>query len=360
VGWWIQVGASIVALVLVMMALAGAFHKKASPQLSSSAIDVRPGAAQESVVVLETLPKIEWATGTIQAVRETSLGSKLLAKVVEVRVRAGDAVGVGDVLIRLDDAELLARVAQAKSALSAAQARRQQAQTDYDRVMTLSKQGAAAEHEISQATHTLDAARATVDQSQHALDESQTLLSYATITAPFSGLVVDKQVDVGDTVTPGQIVAKLYDPTHMQLVANVRESLAAKLHVGQTVEGTIPAMDKACRGAVAEIVPQTQAMSRTFDVKVVGPCAPGIYSGMFARLEIPVGEESVLLVPVSAIRSVGQLATVRVAAGDRYVARSVQIGRTFGDRVEVLSGLRAGETVALEASQSATTMPSVK
>jgi multidrug efflux pump subunit AcrA (membrane-fusion protein) len=108
---------------------------------------------------------------------------------------------------------------------------------------------------------------------------------------------------------------------------------------------------------VSEIVPEAQSASRTFAVKVTGPCPPGVYSGMFGRLLIPLGDEDVLVIPRAAVRRVGQLDIVDVAepAGGapdgkgRLVLRRriVQLGRDFDDQVQVLSGLRVDEQVAL-------------
>ena len=160
-------------------------------------------------------------------------------------------------------------------------------------------------------------------------------------------MVIDRKVEPGDTVTPGQVVVSLYDPTRMQLVASVRESLTHRLRVGQDIDVRVEAIDKTCLGRVSEIVPEAESASRTFSVKVTGPCPPGIYSGMFGRLLIPLEEEEVLVVPKGVVRRVGQLDMVDLVDGDALRRRAVQLGRAFGDDVEVLSGLREGEQVAL-------------
>jgi multidrug efflux pump subunit AcrA (membrane-fusion protein) len=162
-----------------------------------------------------------------------------------------------------------------------------------------------------------------------------------------TGIIIDKEVDAGDTVMPGQILVTLYDPTRLQLVASVRESLTQRLTVGQDVDVTIEALGRTCTGQVSEIVPQSAAATRAFDVKVTGACPPGVYSGMFGRLLIPLDDEEVVLVPRAAVRRVGQLDIVDVADGDRLLRRAVELGRAFGDEVEVLAGLRPGERVAL-------------
>jgi RND family efflux transporter MFP subunit len=164
------------------------------------------------------------------------------------------------------------------------------------------------------------------------------------------GVVIDKQVDVGDTVTPGQVLVTIFDPTRMQLVASVRESLALQLQTGQDLEVVIQGLDKQCRGTISEIVPEAKTASRTFQVKVTGPCPDGIYSGMFGRILIPLAEEEILVIPRMAVRNIGQLELVDIVEGDRVSRRAIRTGRTLDDDVEVLSGLREGERIVATAA----------
>jgi multidrug efflux pump subunit AcrA (membrane-fusion protein) len=149
------------------------------------------------------------------------------------------------------------------------------------------------------------------------------------------------------------MLVTLFDPKRMQLVASVRESLAQRLKVGQNIGVDLEGMKKRCTGTISEIVPEAQAASRAFQVKVTGPCPAGIYTGMFARMLIPLDEEEVLVVPHSAIRHIGQLELVDVVEKGHPRRRAVRTGRTFDDNVEILSGLRAGEEVAVPGSGSA-------
>lgn len=159
--------------------------------------------------------------------------------------------------------------------------------------------------------------------------------------------VIDKKVDVGDMVTPGQLLVTLYDPEQMQLVASVRESLTHRLQVGQSIGVRVEGLNKECSGTLSEIVPESQSASRTFQVKVTGPCPTGIYSGMFGRILIPLEEEQVLVIPRQAVRNVGQLELVEVAESGQVSRRAIRTGRTLGEDVEVLSGLAEGEQVVL-------------
>jgi RND family efflux transporter MFP subunit len=168
-----------------------------------------------------------------------------------------------------------------------------------------------------------------------------------------NAVVIDKKVDVGDMVSLGQPLATLFDPKRMQLVATVRESLAHRLQVGQEIAVRVDGLNKQCGGTVSEIVPEAQAASRSFQVKVTGPCPAGVYTGMFGRLLIPLGDEQVLVVPRRAVRLVGQLELVDVAENGRTTRRAVRTGRSFGDDVEVLSGLREGEQVTVPPAAAA-------
>ncbi len=159
--------------------------------------------------------------------------------------------------------------------------------------------------------------------------------------------MIDKKIDAGDMATPGQVLVGIYDPTHMQLVASVRESLAYELRVDQEIGVFIEALNKQCSGTISEIVPEAQSASRTFQVKVTGPCPAGIYSGMFGRMQIPLQKEQVLLIPRAAVRQVGQLELVDAVVNGHVSRRAIRTGRIFDDQVEVLSGLRQGEQVVL-------------
>lgn len=352
-------GGFTVVVVLLLLWLAGTFHKKidaetaavggkAETPMGRSAVGV-----PTEVVRKIRLPATESAVGSIRAVHETSLASKLLAKVLEVNVKAGSPVRQGDVLVRLDDADLKSRQQQAAAAADNARAARDQAKTEFDRVQQLLDQGSASKVEFDRRDAELKSAEAELRRADQAQTETVTILAYATIRAPNAGIVIDKQVEAGDTVTPGQVLLRLYDPTRMQLIARVRESLTRRLTIGQTVSVRVEALGKTCQGQVSEIVPEAESASRTFSVKVTGPCPDGIYSGMFGRLLIPLDDEEVLVLSRTAVRRIGQLEVVEVVEGGLLRRRIVQLGRPLeaphDGLVEILSGLREGEQVAFPA-----------
>lgn len=346
------VGSAVAAsgLILLLLALAGLFHGK----VPNEQPEIAEQDAKKSVVAEVRLlrrPRYETAVGTIKAVHEAAVASRLLARVVEVNVKAGQAVQQDDILVRLDDKDLLARHRQAEAAWESAKANLENATAEFARAKRLWTGKAISQQEYDRALTALRTAEAEVTRTENAVQESRALLGYATVKAPLSGVVIDKKVEVGDTVTPGQTLVTLFNPGKMQMLVSVREALALKLHVGQKVPGRIEALDRDCEATISEIVPEAQAASRSFTVKVVGPCPPGVYSGMFGRIYIPLEDEEIVVVPAAAVKRVGQLEMVLVVEEGKLRRRHIQTGRVLGADVEVLAGLRPGDRVAVAASK---------
>jgi RND family efflux transporter MFP subunit len=345
----LRLAAAFSAIGVLMMAwLTGRFESKvlANPRI----VDGRSAAGVTVVPVKKlSLPAVEAAVGTITPVYESRVASKVLGRVVDVNVTAGQMVKKGEGLVRLDAADLSARAAEARAALDAARVEQEQASRDAARAESLHRKGVLSDLEWEHARSRARTAAAQLERARQSASEAATSLSFATVEAPRSGTVVDKQVNVGDVVRPGDTRFTLYDPSRMQLVGSVREALAVRLRVGQPVEIHLASLGESCAAAVTEIVPEADAASRTFSVKAVGGCGPRAYKGMFGRLLIPLASEDVLVVPRASIAHVGQLDLVDVAEDGRLLRRIVRLGRLSGDgaTIQVLSGLREGEAVAV-------------
>lgn len=340
-------GLGVLLIVGMLAWLMGAFHHRLPPGPAAAA---GGEAASGERLVVQTIRRRahETAVGTVRAVHEVVVAARILGRVGRLTIeRAGQAVRSGDLLAELEAGDLRAAADQARAVHQVAVTRRDKAQLDLTRSEQLVQQGAAAGDRLDSDRATLAAATAELERAAQGITAAETTLAFATIKAPIDGIVVDKLVQPGDIVQPGQAICRLYDPTRLQLVAVVREELVGRLTVGQEVDVTLPALGKDCRGRVAEIVPSAQAASRSFEVKVTGPCQPGVVTGMFGRLLIPLDDVDELRVPRRAVRSIGQLDLVDVVVDGRAVRRFVRLGAADGDSVQVLSGLAAGETVLL-------------
>ena len=341
----------LAAIVGILAWLMGAFHEKTPPGEAAPVTLRAPEGAATHRVTASEVQLTETAVGTVHPVNRVSVGSKLLARVKTMLVtRAGVPVQENDLLVELDDTDLQAQLAQAKAALDAARSENKQAEVERDRTKTLYEQRVEPKAALDKAETAVQTTAAAVTRAEQGVAFADSQLEYTQIRAPISGVVIDKQVEAGDLAVPGQTLVTLYDPGKMQLVARVRERLAMRLERGGEVAVRIDALDLDCHGTIQEIVPEASAASRVFEVRVTGPCPPGIYAGMFGRIYVPTGTRSELRIPVEAVRRVGQMETVFVVQeGGALQRRFVQTGRQTDGEIEVLAGLTDGETILARA-----------
>lgn len=345
----------IVALVLIVAWLSGAFETKIEPQRRDG--QTRTLSGQPTDVVHEVKKAyIEEAIGTLKSASRTVISAKVLATIEAINVRAGDQVQTGDLLVRLDSKQLEAKLRQSEQVHAAAIATRAQAETNFERIKGLLAQQAASKAAFDEANRNLEVARAEVLGAQQAINEASVMLSYATISASKSGRIVDRLAEPGDTSRPGVPLLVLYDATSLRLEAPVLEQLAVKLRAGDELKVYIDSLGREVVSTVDEIVPQADAPSRSFLVKASVPRSEDLYEGMFGRLRIPSGQRRHLCLATDAIQTVGQLEFVEVVLpDDRIERRFIKTGRLgMPGRIEVLSGLKAGERVILHTTASPT------
>lgn len=343
---------ALAVLAVGLAWLAGMFAEKIPPGTVTPAATVARGA---TAVVLEPVrvPVVEQAVGTVRARDEALIATRISATVASVSVRAGDAVSTGEPLVRLDARELEARLAQAREAVVAARAALGAAEPDYQRLRALFDRGAVSRADLERSDAAVRSARAELARAERAVDEAEIALGHTELAAPFAGRVIERYVEPGDTVIVGAPLVRLYDPARLRLEAAVRESIATRLARGDALQARIDALDRTVAVAVEEIVPSADPASRTFVVKARLPDDASLYPGMFARLLIPLGEREALYLPRAAVARVGQLEYVEIPTDTGPRRRFVRIGAAAEgapERLEVLSGLTAGESILVPAS----------
>ena len=343
----------LIVLLAIIAWLSGFFRAKIEP--GEVATNVPRLEGQPTDVVHEvTKETIEEAVGTLKAANRTEVSAKVLATIESIFVSAGDTVEIGDELVRLNSQELEARLLQAEKGLQAAQATRSQAEINLRRAKELLDGQAIPRSQYDQAETGLKVAEAEAARAEQAVAEANVLRSYASIKAPKGGRIVDKLASAGDTARPGQPLLVLYDATSLRLEAPVLEKLAVRLQVGDTLTVHVDSLDRDIEAIIDEIVPQADAPSRSFLVKATLPRANDLYEGMFGRLRIPAGKRRHLCLATGAIQQIGQLQFVSVVRPDDQLERRlVKTGRLgMPGRVEVLSGVTAGERVVLHQGPS--------
>ena len=368
--------AGIGGLLLLMLYMAGVFTPGKIPPGKNEAPrgDVPP--SRTAKVSVENVTEFYESVGTVRPKVETRVESQVMAKVLDVYVRSGERVTKGQALVRLDSREYEARLEQTVQALSSAKSRREQmeqgriaakaeldrAEATFNRVKTYFDSKAATAQDMEQAEAAYRQAKARLEQTEMAMnegdagvkqamktiEEAQIALGYTKVTAPEAGEVVRRLIEPGDLATPGKPLLLLQTRGKLRLEAFIPESLIGKIRIGSVLELKIDALDRLTAGSVEEVVPSSDPMTRTILVKTALPDDDRIFPGMFGRLLIPVGERRVVLIPRRAIQRIGQLEAVTAELEGRWQQIFVTTGKVMGDNVEVLSGLKGDETVALE------------
>ena len=341
-----------VATLLVMVAwMAGAFTDKVVPGLSQTQTQAQArtiDTSQTIAVVRVERQRYEPVPASLQAKQASIISYRILARIQKIHVRAGDSIRKGQLLIELEKTDLQARVSQAQAHTESVNARSTQARQELDRTIELNKKGVFAKADLDQAQANHNALVADLTRAQQALQEAQTSLSFAQVRSPMEGRVVDCFAEPGDTAQPGVKLLSLYNPLSVRVEANVREKLALSLRLNQRLKVIVPASDKHIEAEIEELVPAGNPGSRSFLVKSRLQYTEGLLPGMYARILIPAGIESMLLVPEDRVAKVDQLNVVWILENGISERRFIRIGKKIETGlVEVVSGLTEGDRVLL-------------
>lgn len=343
-------GAAVLAAALAAVAwLSGACGERIAPGEAPAAPGAGVAEDRLAEVRAERAAAVERAAGTIASSRHTTVSSEILARIEDVRVRAGTQVQAGDVLVVLDARDLEARVREAEEGVRGAAARRELARAELRRVEGLFAGQVASRQELDRRRSEARVAEAEAKAAEQRLADARVARDHSAIRSPVGGRVVDRLAEPGDTAAPGVPLLRIYDPGALRIEAPVRESLAVGLRPGQRLRVEVDAVGRRFEGTIDEIVPYAEPGARTLLVKVRLPAEPDLLAGMFGRVEVPAGEVDRVVVPAAAIERVGQLEFATVAgAGGAAERRLVTTGRPTGElEVEVLSGLAPGERVVV-------------
>jgi RND family efflux transporter MFP subunit len=323
----------ILGLAIVIAWSGGFLSKKVKPGVLENQPGVAvPADAATVEVKAETAPVRVEVVGTTASEEKINLSARIPAYVSEVLASAGDRVKKGQKLIVLDDRDI-------RQQLAGAEAQLNQAQTEYERAKQLFEKEATTQQALTAAESMYAGARAQVEQVK-------VMLTYAQVESPIDDIVTERRIEAGDLANPGMLLLAVYDPLRMRLEAPVPVRLVDRLALGQEVEVSLERPARVLKGKVAEIVSEVDASSRTQLVKVHLEGVEGaVLPGTFGRLWVEAESREAVYVPASAIRQIGQLAFVQVVRDGRAVRRLVKTGPARGDRVEILSGLRAGDVI---------------
>jgi RND family efflux transporter MFP subunit len=370
----------LVLTLAVSTMLIGACREAPPPRESAAA----PIAVSTAAVTSDTLTSSVEAGGVVTARTTAVIASRIMAPVATVHVRAGDRVRRGTPLVTLDGRELDANRASAVAALAGAGDAQRAAESDvrsaqsvlmlarttHERIRSLHDKKSATMQELDQAVSALDVAAARHSQAQAHLSAAAAALdaaraaseaagigvSYATLSAPFDGIVTERTVEPGSMASPGAGLLTLEETGAFRVEVSVDESRAANVNAGDTVSVLLDERQSPnpLSGRVSEIA-RVDSASHSFLVKIDLPDISRLRSGLFARARFAGSPRTALTIPASAAVKRGQLTFVFVADREnRARLRAVSPGISDNDRLEVLAGLRADDIVVIDPPPSLT------
>ncbi|WP_341214559.1 efflux RND transporter periplasmic adaptor subunit [uncultured Wocania sp.] len=293
-------------------------------------------------------------SGKIQSVNSADLSTRMMGYVNKVNVNVGDKVKKGQLLVAINNADLQAKSAQVNAGITEATVAFNNAQKDYNRFQNLFADNSASQKELDDMTARYEMAKARLESAKQMKNEVNSQYAYTNITAPFSGVITAKTVEEGGMANPGQPLLSIESLGDFEVMAMVPETEISQIKQGVEVDILVKSINKTLKGNVAEISTSAKNTGGQYLVKIaLNRTDANILSGMFASVQFPVEKKTtteMILIPKNVIINNGQLSGVyTVSESNTALLRWLRLGRTFGNQVEVLSGLSADETYIVSA-----------
>lgn len=288
---------------------------------------------------------------TVEAVRQSTVSAQVAGRITAVNFDVGDQVRAGQVIVRIDPSELTQAVAGSRAQVAQAEAQLANAKANHDRQVQLFQQKFISQAALDRATAEYRAAQASAQAARAGAGQTATVRSYTTLTAPFSGVVMARHVEVGEMASPGKPLMTGFDPSDLRVVANIPQYKLSEVQKATKVSVEIPSLNKWIEARGITVLPSADTATHTVKVRIDLPeNLSGVIPGIYARAYFSTGETRKLVIPASAIIKRSEVTGVYVIdANNRATLRQIRLGeRTARGEVEVLAGLNPGEAIALD------------
>ena len=350
---WVIIAAvvGILAIAVAAMMLMGGGSKKETQAAAGA------GAGQVPTVTVivpgqTSVAGMITASGPLGAKRDQPVGiAGSGGRVVNVLVDAGSWVRAGQVLAVVDRSVQAQQAAQLAAQVEAAKANAALAQSNYQRAIALQGRGFVSKAEIDSKRATRDAAYAQVRVAQAQLAGQRAEIGRLNVTAPTGGLILARNVEVGQIVGPGSgALFRLAEGGQMEMRAQLSQQDLASVHVGMPAQVTPVGSDRSFTGNVWQVAPTIDPQSRLGEVRIAVPYDSSMRPGGFAEVKITGGTTTAPLLPQSAVLSDDRGNYVYIVNGKNEVERrDIKIGTVGDNGVTIASGITGNEAIVLSA-----------
>ena len=334
----------ILGLLALALIASSCGNKDKKPVADNSpAIEVKVNTVKE-----ESGTTFLSASGKIEAVNSANLSTRMMGYIDKIYVNVGDKVRNGQLLLRINNADISAKLAQVNAGITEATASFTNAEKDFKRYTNLFQDNSASQKELDDITANYNMANARLEAAEQMKNEVNAQLSYANIKAPFNGVVTNKFIKEGDMANPGIPLLEIEAPGDFQILAMVPESEIQQIKTDTEVDVLIKSLGEKVKGKVTEVSTSAKNTGGQYMVKILmDKTKANLLSGMYATVRFPIEknmELSTILIPKDAIITKGQLnGLYTVSQSNTAVLRWLRLGRSYEDSVEVLAGLSANE-----------------
>lgn len=305
------------------------------------------GALEVAVAEVETVAVERVFDGTVEAVHQATVSAQTAGRIAEVGYDVDDFVEAGSVLVRFTDVEQSTALRQAEAQLAEARALSTEAEEEYRRAQNLRERSLGSQRDLDAALASRNTARARVSAAESAVRAARQQLDYTVVTAPYAGIVTERHVEVGEAVAPGQPLMSGLSLERLRVVVDLPQSVAAE--VREEPQAFILTDEGRIEAAGVTLFPTADPVTNTFRVRLELPEGQfGLYPGMFVKAAFLVGQSERLLIPTRTILQRSEVTGVYVVTPGGIRLRQIRTGQSFDAHTEVLSGLVAGESVALD------------
>jgi RND family efflux transporter MFP subunit len=339
------------SLVLAAALLLAACGRSEAPREPARGPDVKT-----ALVAMRDVELTYSAEAVIEAVRQSTVSAQVAGRIVELRFDVGDYVKKGEVIVRIDERAAAQAVEASEAQVRQAEAELRNARAQYERSKQLVAQKFLSEAALDKVESDYKAAQARLTALLAGASQAQTERGFATIVAPYSGVVSARHVELGEMAVPGKPLMTGFDPGTLRVTATVPQAQIGAIQASGKARIEIPSLGKWIEAKRVTIVPSADPRTHTTQVRLELPAeVRGVYPGIYARAHFIVGREPRLLVPRSAVVQRSEVVAAYVVGADGSLQlRQIRLGAASDESsVEVLAGLRPGERVALEPLKAA-------
>lgn len=312
------------------------------------------GCAQAALPTAEVVqievPREVWLDSTVEAIQQSTVSAQTAGQVEEILYDVDDYVQQGSLLVRLRDSEQRSQLSKAEAGQAEARAGLKRSQDNHQRIQELHTKKQVSQAEMDEATANLEAAKARVDAAEASLEQAREQLAYTQVKAPYSGILTQRHVELGEVAQPGKPLMTGVSLDRLRTLVDVPQSLVAQ--VREQGQARVRLLDGSKVDAIKlTVFPFADHGSNTFKVRVdLPPATPGLFPGMFVKTGFVLGSQRYLTMPRQALVYRGEVSGAYVEdAKGRLGFRHLRPGPELEDgQVAILAGLEAGERVVTD------------